>query len=224
MNRALLSKRISSLLAEISRLSNALCAMNTMDLQRYPENYELLSTDAALRAEQIACRMRHLVYGFTTVQKHEYLTSAANVLGITITAQPGLVEITLPGLLPKKKQRSAEYLTDPLEQALGQFVKDHPLSHFESCIICFCHIYAVSGGRGHIRDYDNLECKQILDTVAAFLMKDDSGLLCDVYHCTQFGTEDCTILTIMEKSYFSKWLKAHENAAKYLSDFPSESG
>ena len=102
MNRALLSKRISSLLAEVSRLSNALCAMNTIDLQRYPENYELLSTDAALRAEQIACRMRHLVYGFTTVQKHEYLTSAANVLGITITAQPGLVEITLPGLLPRK--------------------------------------------------------------------------------------------------------------------------
>ena len=57
------------------RMSNALCAMNTMDLQRYPENYELLSTDAALRAEQIACRMRHLVYGFTTVQKHEYLAS-----------------------------------------------------------------------------------------------------------------------------------------------------
>lgn len=54
MNRTLLSKRISSLLAEVSRLSNALCAMNTMDLQRYPENYELLSTDAALRAEQIA--------------------------------------------------------------------------------------------------------------------------------------------------------------------------
>ena len=140
MNRALLSKRISSLLAEVSRLSNALCAMNTMDLQRYPENYELLSTDAALRAEQIACRMRHLVYGFTTVQKHEYLTSAANVLGITITAQPGLVEITLPGLLPKKKQRSAEYLTDPLEQALGQFTKEHPCSRFDSCVICFCHI------------------------------------------------------------------------------------
>ena len=100
MTRALLSKRTSPLLAEVSRLSNALCAMNTMDLQRYPENYELLSTDAALRAEQIACRMRHLVYGFTTVQKHEDLTSAANVLGITITAHPGLVVITLPGLLP----------------------------------------------------------------------------------------------------------------------------
>ena len=102
MNRALLSKRISSLLAEISRLSNALCAMNTMDLQRYPENYELLSTDAALRAEQIACRMRHLVYGFTTVQKQEYLTSAANVLWHHDHCTAGAGGITLPGLLPKK--------------------------------------------------------------------------------------------------------------------------
>lgn len=219
MNRALLSKRISSLLAEVSRLSNALCAMSTMDLQRYPENYELLSTDAALRAEQIACRMRHLVYGFTTVQKQEYLTSAANVLGITITAQPGLVEITLPGLLPKKKQRSAEYLTDPLSQALGQFVKDHPLSHFESCIICFCHIYAVSGGCGRIRDYDNLEMKQILDVVCAYLMMDDNGFLCNVYNTTELGEEDVTKLFVMDQDMFPGWLEEHQNALETMSDF-----
>ena len=219
MNRALLSKRISSLLAEISRLSNALCAMNTMDLQRYPKNYELLSTDAALRAEQIACRMRHLVYGFTTVQKHEYLTSTANILGITITAQPGLMEITLPGLLPKKKQRSAEYLTDPLGQALGQFVKDHPLSRFESCIICFCHIYAVSGGRGRIRDYDNLEMKQLLDIVCAYLMEDDTGLLCDVYNTTELGEEDATKLFVMDRGLFSGWLEQRQNVLESVSDF-----
>lgn len=102
------------------RMSNALCAMNTMDLQRYPENYELLSTDAALRAEQIACRMRHLVYGFTTVQKHEDLTSAANVLGITITAHPGLVEITLPGLLPACRVGRA-FLCGRLSRAVHLF-------------------------------------------------------------------------------------------------------
>lgn len=219
MNRALLSKRISSLLAEVSRLNNALCAMNTMDLQRYPENYELLSTDAALRAEQIACRMRHLVYGFTTVQKHEYLTSAANVLGITITAQPGLVEITLPGLLPKKKQRSAEYLTDPLEQALGQFTREHPCSRFDSCVICFCHIYAESGGRGRIRDYDNLEMKQLLDIVCAYLMEDDTGLLCDVYNTTELGEEDTTKLFVMDRDLFSGWLEQRQNVLESVSDF-----
>ncbi len=219
MNRALLSKRISSLLAEISRLSNALCAMNTMDLQRYPENYELLSTDAALRAEQIVCRMRHLVYGFTTVQKHEYLTSAANVLGITITAQPGLVEITLPGLLPKKKQCSAEYLADPLDQALGQFTKEHPCSRFDSCVICFCHIYAESGGRGRIRDYDNLEMKRLLDIVCAYLMEDDTGLLCDVYNTTELGEEDATKLCVMDRDLFSGWLEQRQNVLESVSDF-----
>lgn len=219
MNRTLLSKRISSLLAEISRLSNALCAMNTMDLQRYPENYELLSTDAALRAEQIACRMRHLVYGFTTVQKHEYLTSAANVLGITITAQPGLVEITLPGLLPKKKQCSAEYLADPLDQALGQFTKEHPCSRFDSCVICFCHIYAESGGRGRIRDYDNLEMKRLLDIVCAYLMEDDTGLLCDVYNTTELGEEDATKLCVMDRDLFSGWLEQRQNVLESVSDF-----
>ena len=219
MNRALLSKRISSLLTEVSRLSNALCAMNTMDLQRYPENYELLSTDAALRAEQIACRMRHLVYGFTTVQKHEYLTSAANVLGITITAQPGLVEITLPGLLPKKKQRSAEYLADPLDQALGQFTKEHPCSRFDSCVICFCHIYAESGGRSRIRDYDNLEMKQLLDIACAYLMEDDTGLLCDVYNTTELGEEDATKLFVMDRDLFSGWLEQRQNVLESVSDF-----
>ena len=219
MNRTLLSKRISSLLAEVSRLSNALCAMNTMDLQRYPENYELLSTDAALRAEQIVCRMRHLVYGFTTVQKHEYLTSAANVLGITITAQPGLVEITLPGLLPKKKQCSAEYLADPLDQALGQFTKEHPCSRFDSCVICFCHIYAESGGRGRIRDYDNLEMKRLLDIVCAYLMEDDTGLLCDVYNTTELGEEDATKLCVMDRDLFSGWLEQRQNVLESVSDF-----
>ena len=50
MDRAILSKRITSILSDISRLNSALYALNTTDIQRYPENYEVLSTDAALRA------------------------------------------------------------------------------------------------------------------------------------------------------------------------------
>lgn len=46
MNRAIISQRITSILAEIERLNNALYAMNTTDIQRYPDNYEVLSTDA----------------------------------------------------------------------------------------------------------------------------------------------------------------------------------
>lgn len=105
MDRAVLSQRISSILSDISRLTNALYAMNTTDIQRYPDNYEVLSTDAALRAERVACRLRHLLYATTTVTKEEYLTSAAVMQGIEITSTDGVLEITLPGLLPKRKAR-----------------------------------------------------------------------------------------------------------------------
>ena len=67
MERAVLSHRITSILSDISRLTNALYALNTTDIQRYPDNYEVLSTDAALRAERIACRLRHLLYATTAL-------------------------------------------------------------------------------------------------------------------------------------------------------------
>ena len=85
MDRKLISRRIGSILDDISRLSNALYAMDTTDIQRYPDNYETLSTDAALRAERIACRLRHLIYSSTTIRKGDYLKSASVMHGINIT-------------------------------------------------------------------------------------------------------------------------------------------
>ena len=97
MEKAILSRRIVSVLADISRLTNVLYALNTMDIQQYPDNYEALSTDAALRAEWIACRLRHLVYATTQTPKDEYLLLAAVMQGMEIRSEDGLVEITLPG-------------------------------------------------------------------------------------------------------------------------------
>lgn len=166
------------------------------------------------------CRMRHLVYGFTTVQKHEYLTSAANVLGITITAQPGLVEITLPGLLPKKKQRSGRISDRPgwsrRSDSLLKIILFPILSRASSASAISMRYL---GGRGRIRDYDNLEMKQILDVVCAYLMMDDNGLLCNVYNTTELGEEDVTKLYVMDQDMFPGWLEEHQNALETMSDF-----
>ena len=98
MERKIISHRIGSILDDISRLSNALYAMDTTDIQRYPDNYEVLSTDAALRAEKIACRLRHLIYSSTSIQKGEYLQSASVAQGISIAYENGVLEVTLPGV------------------------------------------------------------------------------------------------------------------------------
>ena len=92
MNRAIISQRITSILAEIERLNNALYAMNTTDIQRYPDNYEVLSTDAALRAERITCRLRHLIYATTSIKKEEYLRSAETMQGIEISENGGILD------------------------------------------------------------------------------------------------------------------------------------
>ena len=204
MDRKLISRRIGSILDDISRLSNALYAMDTTDIQRYPDNYEILSTDAALRAERIACRLRHLIYSSTSIQKGEYLQSASVAQGISIAYENGVLEVTLPGLLPKRRQRqSSEFLLDPLYFALEQYAKEQPLPHYRNCVVCFAQVYDQTLPTRRVRDYDNLEEKQLLDLLSTFVM----------------GEQDCTKIFVMEKKRFPQWLAERKESLKTISDF-----
>ena len=180
MDRTSISRRIGSIKGDIEKLSNTLCAIEKTDIENYPENYAMLTTDAALRSELIACRMRHLLYGSTTTRKETYLASAGVVQGIRIQAQENMLEITLPCLLPKRKQRqSTEFLIDPLYFTLSQYSDNNELPKFRQCVVCFSHIYSEKFHNRRVRDYDNLELKQLLDVLSAFIMVDDTGLLVD---------------------------------------------
>ena len=102
MERAILSQRIESILNEITRLSNTLYAMDNTNIERHSDNYEMLSTEAALRGEVIACRLRHLIYETTSIRKAEYLASAGVMQGISVMNEDGILEITLPCLTLKE--------------------------------------------------------------------------------------------------------------------------
>lgn len=220
MNRTILSQRISRILSDIEKLTNTLYAMDNMDIEKYPDNYEMLSTDAALRSELITCRMRHLIYNSTAMKKSQYLTSAGVVQGIRIDYQDGVLEVTLPCLLPKRKQRqSTEFLIDPIYFTLSQYADSHTLPKFEHCVVCFSHIYSEELPLRRIRDYDNLELKQLLDVISTFIMNDDTGLLCDAYNTTEIGETDCTRISVMDKERFYDWIKERQNSLKSISDF-----
>ena len=221
MNRAIISQRITSILAEIERLNNALYAMNTTDIQRYPDNYEVLSTDAALRAERITCRLRHLIYATTSIKKEEYLRSAETMQGIEISENDGILEIKLPCLLPKRRQRqSTEFLLDPFSSALSDYAAHHTMPQFQHCVVCFSHIYAQELPERRIRDYDNLELKAVIDVIATFCLTDDTGALCDSFQTTRFGYSSSTVITVMPKNCFSAWLNAPESAENRPPLFP----
>ena len=207
-------------MSDISRLSNALYALDTTDIQRYPDNYEILSTDAALRGEKIACQLRHLIYSSTNIPKEKYLNSAGVIHGIKIEHENGIMEIILPCLLPKRKHRqNTEFLHDPLYFTLKSYADKNVIPKFRHCVVCFSHIYNKELPKRRIRDYDNLELKQILDVVSTFIMVDDSGLLCDAYNTTELGDADCTIISVMDKDKFPEWLAARKNRVESITDF-----
>ena len=183
------------------------------------DNYEMLSAEAALRGEVIACRLRHLIYETTTIRKAEYLTSAGVMQGISVIEKDGILEITLPCLLPKKsKKHSCEYLTDPIYYTLSKYAQTHTLPKFRHCVVCFSHIYSRELSPNRVRDYDNLELKQLLDAIATFVMEDDTGLLCDAYNTTDIGDSDCTRVSVMDKERFQGWLSDRENRLRSISD------
>ena len=220
MDRNLISHRVGSILDDMSRLSNALYAMDTIDIQRYPDNYETLSTDAALRAERIACRLRHLIYSSTTIRKGDYLRSASTMHGISIAYESGVLEVTLPTLLPKRRQRqSDEFLLDPLYFALEQYAKEHSMPHYRDCVVCFAQVYDRILPPKRVRDFDNLDEKHLLDLISAFVMTDDTGLLCDAYNTAELGDQDCTRIYVMDKRQFPVWLAEHKSELKTISNF-----
>lgn len=220
MDRFTLSSRLSRIEEEIPKLSNTISAIKITDTGTYGKNYEELSMDAAQRAERIACSLRNLIFAANLIPKPVLMVAVSKEHGITITHSTDRVVITLPGLMPKRTKRiNTTFLTDPLHASLDAYTKEHTLPHFTECVVCFSHIFDRNLSARRVRDYDNLECKQLLDTVATFLMTDDSGLFCDAYHTTVLGDKDCTMLTIMEKRAFPDWLKDLETQGNLISDF-----
>ena len=192
---------------ELTKLQSIVFALQTVDFQKHSANYEELSTEAAYKAERLACQLRRLVYITDFTGESDYMKHAAEAQGIHISLDNGILSVTLPALFPKRKLRSnTAFLHDPLNYALHEFVKEQNFPLYRDCIVCFIQVYDKSLSRKRIRDYDNLEIKQYLDAVAAWFLVDDGGLLCDAYQTTELGEADCTRMFIMEKPRFPAWL------------------
>lgn len=218
-NTKIIYQRLQGIEDELVKLNNTIYALKSTDIRQYRTNYEELSVNAALRAERIACRMRNLVYVANVQSVASYMKQAALTHGIRINQDNNILSIRLPGLLPKRKLRvNTAFLSEPLSFALQEYLKEHPLALYRDCVVCFSQIYDKTLTLERVRDYDNLEFKQILDTIAAYILADDTGLFCDLYHTTELGGCDCTDVYIMEKSAFPYWVKARKNQIKTISE------
>lgn len=217
MEQKQLTNRIEKITQEISRLTDIICTIKALDVRLAPEAYEDLSVRAALSAETVACRLRSLIYATTHVKKLEYLVRASEAHGIQISEKDGVLQITLPCLLPSKRSRLGSlFLSDPLYAALERYTEHRTAPRFQKCLVCFCHVYDKNLFPRQALDPDNFLQKQILDVVATFLLTDDSGRFCDMYITSEPGQQSCTHIFLMQKEHFPAWLAGHRKEQKSI--------
>ena len=178
-----------------------------------PMQFAKTAESAALLSEKSTARLRNMFFSVSNEPPIYYYPKAAEVQGIRVWASDNYLRVLLPALLPDKKKRDGcKFLLLPLQAAL---VQSGPLPHFSDCVICVEHIYDHNLPIKAVRDYDNLEVKHILDMAAAFLMTDDSGALCDIYHTTAYGKQDGTLLYIMEQGQLPDFILRQKKLSNF---------
>jgi len=95
--------RLSRIEEDLPKLGNTINALKITNAGTYGQNLEALGIDAARRAERIACSLRNLIFTADLVAPPVLMEWIAREQGITITHTAELVEITLPGLMPKTR-------------------------------------------------------------------------------------------------------------------------
>jgi len=232
MNRKKLLNMILRATDEVRGLERDLTALQSAALDTSLENYGVQSCNAAIRGEHLAKRLRRIVYdmacatnisGAGEMARTTYLKIATDALKITINVNAkGIVEITIPCLIPSRNRKSTNFITDPLYAMLDQFVSGYaprqppqpqsqPFERFTHCVICITHIYDKTLlAKGRKRDHDNIETRDIINAINTFLLTDDTGILCDIYQSSEISDADFTRITVMKKDMFPEWICGHQ--------------
>ena len=206
-----IARRLAHIRRLQTRIEQTTCSLEKLDATLYPNEHLALCTEAALLSERVTCLMRNIVYATSGQRRSIYLGHAAATHEIHLFYHEGIFEIHLPVLLPRKQGKlSSQFLFDPLNTALTDFLQAVSVPKFRECTICICHSYDSRISRGVLFDYDNLQLKQLIDVIASHVLTDDNAKLCNVYHSCLPSDKDCTKVYVMPKNTFSKWLLLYE--------------
>ena len=191
----------------INDMSKVQALMHEPDFTNNYYKYESMVLKAAIQSEGIVCKLRRLILFSTNISKPELMEKVSEAQGIRVAYAKGIFTVTLPSLLPKtRRAMNVEFIYEPLYYALERYCAETKIEKFRECVVCFTHIYSGKKPKIQVRDYDNVEKKQVLDAISTFVMTDDSGALCDVYNTIEYAEKDGTSVSVMSRNKFQEWL------------------
>ena len=125
--------------------------------------------------------------------------------------QEGWFCVRFPALLPKKEKGSTDYVRDMLYTALSDFFKKQSTVRYGKCMLAYRHVYDRDYPERHWRDHDNVDINMASDTVALFVMKDDSPHHCEHHYCSVAGSENRTEIYVVPIEDINAWNLARQS-------------
>lgn len=193
----------------------------TSDLQY--TNFCDMVLESSKNAEKLTEKLRRLTLEVVLDARkyEEYKSDLVLIHGIGLAYEKGVLEVSMPVLVPHRKEHYTDYLYKPLYTAcqhwcIKQTEAGFGIPEYAKCTVCFIHQYDETLPLERVRDHDNCEEKHVLDVLEHFFLRSDSGLYADTYHMTQLGRKDRTVIYVMDSGDFPEWL------CRYRADFPIE--
>ena len=199
MNNMLFYQQLDRLKYDVERLQNTITVYEITDPSKYPENFEKLGLDIAMQSEAVACSTRTIVSNYMTNGRPHIVREAVKAQGIRVEEHKLGYEIIMPYLMTKRSGRhSVMFLLEPLSFALRQFVKTHYIKRMKHAVVWFIYEYAEDTPARHIRDYDNIESKEVLDLINTHFLLDDSARFCELHYSVRQGKKNRTRVFISQ--------------------------
>lgn len=176
-------------------------------LLRYMDKFERLIADENYPdleyiAECFICALRDIMTNAKQESKKEILIKCADSMGITIQKKDGILEVTLPMILPTKAKAKAEYLFEPLFFAMENFSKHEEVFINEKAMMCIEFVYDKNNKNIRRGDHDNKEVKQVIDAISSFVVPDDSDNYLSLCQISREGEYNHTKVYVMPERCF----------------------
>lgn len=174
-----------------------------------PEYANEISLQLAARSERLAVLMRSIPR-FTGVPNADRLVEEAILEAIPIqmgfTAENWFC-LRIPLLIPYKERSSTEYIRGYLYPAMERFFKGTERIRYDRCVLVFRHVYDRTRPERQKRNHDSVELNMVVDTIALYLLYDDSPKRCCHHYTSAAGTEERTEVYVVPFENFPDWLR-----------------
>lgn len=187
---------------------------DAITLMNYIGKFERLIADEDYNeleysAECFICRLRDILANVKQEPKKRALNKCAERMGITVQKTNGVLELTLPMILPTKSKTKADYLFDPIFYAMESFSKNESLFMKEKAMMCIEFIYDKHNKNIPRGDHDNKEVKQVIDAIAPFVVRDDSDEFLSLCQISSEGDYNHTKVYVMPEKSFAEFFLNH---------------